>query len=379
MSLFKKLDSSVGVQRKGYLMHKGIRVLYFDLDDYVIQVIDNSRLPFAIRNGFKQDGTQGGTIRDFELFKSYLSSRMLSLSRDNAKMIYATFGISQRNSIDDRVDICLRCHGVSIQDSYWLAFEVGEKWEDYNIRTNSLHDIVDIALYGTYPTVAVKPSSPELTTHGLFRKAWVGECDGLYLLKSDKTDNYINTSMEVLASKVLECFNVDFVKYEGFYQEKGDKPVYVSKCKNFVTEEYDFVEACDLMEYCRRMMLSYEPTVMMYDKNFANMIILDYILMNTDRHTQNYGFLMNAQGEIVRMAPLFDFNYALVSDYLGNNVEDTLSQTLDNNESIKDLKDRYLPYSTLKFDNDKFMQLLLDSEYRKILLNVKDRIRKVGL
>jgi hypothetical protein len=79
------------------------------------------------------------------------------------------------------------------------------------------------------------------------------------------------------------------------------------------------------------------------------------------------------------MAPLFDFNYALVSDYLGNNVEDTLSQTLDNNESIKDLKDRYLPYSTLKFDNDKFMQLLLDSEYRKILLNVKDRIRKVGL
>ena len=60
---------------------------------------------------------------------------------------------------------------------------------------------------------------------------------------------------------------------------------------------------------------------------FAGIPVLDYIIVNTDRHTQNYGFMMNNEtGKIERLAPLFDFNCALVADYFAHDARDTLSQ-----------------------------------------------------
>ena len=59
-------------------------------------------------------------LHNIQAVKSYLSSRVLSLSRDNAKQIYAAFRIPQLDSIDNRVNICIGCRGVSIQDSYWI-------------------------------------------------------------------------------------------------------------------------------------------------------------------------------------------------------------------------------------------------------------------
>lgn len=43
------------------------------------------------------------------------------------------------------------------------------------------------------------------------------------------------------------------------------------------------------------------------------MVVMDAVCANVDRHAGNYGFLVrNDTGEVVRMAPLFDQNMALL-------------------------------------------------------------------
>ena len=47
------------------------------------------------------------------------------------------------------------------------------------------------------------------------------------------------------------------------------------------------------------------------EESFREMIVMDAAMANVDRHSGNYGFLVdNDTGEILRMAPLFDHNMA---------------------------------------------------------------------
>ena len=129
-----------------YLMLKDTRVLYFDLEDFVVESIRDDLLPFCLRLNIRKPVQNKDILHNIQEVKSYLSSRVLSLSRDNAKKIYAAFQIPQIDSIDNRVNICIKCKGVSIQDSYWIKEDDEEiSWSHINIRQNKLRDIVDLS------------------------------------------------------------------------------------------------------------------------------------------------------------------------------------------------------------------------------------------
>lgn len=47
------------------------------------------------------------------------------------------------------------------------------------------------------------------------------------------------------------------------------------------------------------------------EEQFREMIVMDAVFANVDRHAGNYGFLVdNEPGEVLHMAPLFDHNMA---------------------------------------------------------------------
>ena len=133
-------------------MLKNTQVLYFNLPDFTVEVLREDLLPYFLRSNIRRASeTKALDMKDImynvQTVKSYLSSRMLSLSRDNAKKIYAAFQIPQVDSIDNRVNICIKCRGVSIQDSYWIQEEnESDTWESINIRQNKLKDIIDLSL-----------------------------------------------------------------------------------------------------------------------------------------------------------------------------------------------------------------------------------------
>lgn len=360
-----------------YLMFADTPVLYFDFDDFIVEVINEQFLPYSLQGKFVKSVNPRDLLRNIQYLKSWLSRRVLSLSRANAKQIYTMYQIPQLDDIETRVKICLACKGVAIQDCYWIAKNENEKYVDVNIRHKHFKEILEISLLGINPTITENSICPELTTHGLFRKCWIREDNDLYLLKSDNFQNNISTRMEVLASKILECFdtNLSVVEYTGRVRNTKVGKLYVSKCKNFITDDYSFVEAWEIIEYCNTYNINFRQYMYSLDRNLADIPVLDFILVNTDRHTQNYGFLVdNKTNEIVSLAPIFDFNCALVVDYFGRSAEDTLSQMFNSKETLRQLAEQYISYSNVGLNINKFNKLRGSySEYKHIFYEVYKR------
>lgn len=367
-----------------YLMYKDTEVLYFDLNEYLVTVINADLLPYSLRGYTFENSNIKEIMQNIDHIKSYLSSRIISISRANAKQILTLFQFEQRMDINVRVEICIKCRGVSIQDSYWIRKENEIiKWKQINIRKNHFKDIVDISLNGNQPTITVNPICPDLTTKGMYPKGWIRDDDTLYLLKTDKLiGSNVNTRMEVLASKMLRCFNIDSVEYTGRLRNTTNGKVYVNKSECYVTEEYSYVEAWELMEYCRLKGMDYENYCLTkFGTQFANIPVIDFLLINTDRHTENYSFKMDDKGDLVGVGILYDFNNALVADYFRNTgIEDTMSQMFNKHESIKECMLRYLPYSDIKFDRKAFIRQRENSkEYKYIYDRVLERIDYINM
>ena len=63
------------------------------------------------------------------------------------------------------------------------------------------------------------------------------------------------------------------------------------------------------------------------EESFREMIVMDAVMANVDRHAGNYGFLVdNATGDVLRMAPLFDHNMACLPMMMeGNDFDEYVS------------------------------------------------------
>lgn len=348
--------------------------MFFDLNDCSFSIINRNLLPFSLRAlPFKSDNISN-LIHSIDVIKNWLSSRTISLSRDNFKQLCALFQLKQEMTLNDKIDLCIKCRAVSISDSYWIAYNETEVWDDFNLRKKHFADIVGVALYGESPSFTTSYLHPDLTTKGLFRKAWVRDGKKTILLKSDKTIDKINTKMEVLASDILDCTNVNHVHYVKSSQAEE----YVSQVDNFIVDEnLSFVPASDLMEWCNSQQIDFKDWLLQnYRTDVSNMLVIDFVLMNTDRHLENYGFFMNnVTGKLECFAPLFDFNLALVSDVLNKSVEDTISQTFMDGATIYDNFQIGLQGHNLKFNLEKIKNM--QTEFPTVLEAVINRIRKV--
>lgn len=356
-----------------YLMLENEPVLYINLSDNETKIINKRLLPYSIREKLAEPKTADykayykAMTDNMTVIKDYASSRLISQDRDSFKSIYNAFGLSQSTSISNRFDICLACKGISMTDSYWFRrADSSDTWSDIK---NSLAYITDIALMGDLPVSAAAPPCPELTTKGLFRKAWIMENNVPYLLKSDRAKDHINTQMEILSSKILDCTDIPHVRYE----KTDHKGLAVSKCPNFVNNGTSFVEAQEVISYCRDTDIDFvDFALTRFGKNFANIAVIDYILQNPDRHAQNYGFIMdNGTGELCAVAPLFDHNQALITD-----IDDKPSKMLPWEEkSVEEMMERFLPYADIRFDRRKWQKLKWSEiKYSRPLKQVETRI-----
>ena len=59
------------------------------------------------------------------------------------------------------------------------------------------------------------------------------------------------------------------------------------------------------------------------EEDFRRMIVLDAVIFNVDRHLGNFGFIIdNDTFEILRFAPVFDHNMALLARAMQSDLED---------------------------------------------------------
>lgn len=88
----------------------------------------------------------------------------------------------------------------------------------------------------------------------------------------------------------------------------------------------------------------------------------------------------NITGELIGVAPLFDFNCALVADAFNRDATDTLSQMFNDSSTLRQIAYHYNPYSRLILDKSKFKQLRSKyKEYDYIFDKVMERCIELGI
>lgn len=279
-----------------YLMSKNAVLARIDFDKMIFEIYRQDLLPFAIR---------GKGVNLFSVY-NWLSQRVLSLSRSNAKRILDSLQLDQNN----RMAIWFSCRGLSLTDCYWLKSEDDSTtWEMVNLYNNSLSEAVArVALTGEFVSIQGHINTPELTNAGSYAKCWRRGKDGIYLYKTGSMQgNNKKYLVDILCSDLLDRTDVNHVVYTK--GQSGLRPV--SRCLNMTNEQLSICGMGYYAGYCTRNSIDLQ-SYLLSCKDYYDMLIVDYLINNTDRHSGNWGIYFNANtGEALRLHPLFDHNLSL--------------------------------------------------------------------
>lgn len=222
-------------------------------------------------------------------------------------------------------------HGLSLNDSFWVRPEKASlHWSEINLYTNDFSDIVSRTAFETgLHGLKLSSTSPEFTSEGSFAKCWMKEKDGIYLYKKG-SDGFANSGLEpyseYYASQAADILCRESVMYD-LFKYKG---ALVSRCRMFTSEKEGFVPFYRYVS--GKSSVRYRDVIELCEKHhcaddFKNMILLDSVIWNPDRHLGNFGFIVdNDTQEILRFAPVFDHNMSLLARAMDQDLQKGFEQ-----------------------------------------------------
>ena len=252
-------------------------------------------------------------LNNLNNFYYWCASRVLTLDRKYAKEILNSIGAKQATTDRDRAAISLAYHCMTLTDVYWVrGYRERITFDQINLFDHSLSDaFVDVSLRGRALTaqnaqlISASDTAGDVATQGVAPKAWVRRSGTFYLLK-DGDEKEVDA--ELLASRIIRCFDVDQVLYEPFVYD-GQK---VSASPLMTFKDFSIVPMEHVEIYAANHKTDLYALVRRYDlRGYCMMNILDYLVGNIDRHWGNWGFLVdNRTNTPLRLFPLMDFNKA---------------------------------------------------------------------
>lgn len=257
-----------------------------------VVVLSEDAMPLDL---YLEEGPDADTFNNRQVFDWWCAKRMLTLDREYAKTILNSCGLRQATTDSERASIALQCKCLSLRDFFWVKKETETtEWDRVNLFNNHLSNaVVDVALLGKSLSVTNKQVVTELTTDGVFPKAWFRTTNGFVLYKGDKNGS---VEREVKASQILRKLGLNVLEY----WQSEYKGMKVSACNCFTNEGVGWVTAGDL---------NANWNLKTDCKEFWQMLLADYLVGNSDRHQDNWGYLISPKG-IMGFTPLFDFNHA---------------------------------------------------------------------
>ena len=318
-----------------------LRSLYFALSHgeeydnfYALKLYDTNLLIFSMKNdvfeGLKSRiieinyGKKKFLPPDLELSDSGLSSwlkrRLIPKNRAFVHEILRTLGL-RMNDTKAIIDVC---KGLSLNDSYWVVpLDFHGSFNQFNLYENNFSEILSLVAYtGAGRTHEAFTTSPEFTTHGMLRKAWRKEHDGIYLYKGG-TEGAANAGREPY-SEFYACQIGERMKLRAVHYDLVKwKNILASKCKLFTDINTAYIPVGHLIKYgglssCINYFRNISDEAY---EDLKSMLVFDALIYNEDRHFGNFGVLMDSRTcRITGAAPIFDngvslFNYAMKDDY----------------------------------------------------------------
>ena len=215
-------------------------------------------------------------------------------------------------------DLMFSSLGLNLSDQYWFKpVDHPIAWADVNYFENGYEESLGQALLvGATVNLSAQPTfSPDAATGGALAKAWTRH-DGVdCLIKGGTGSENREPYNELLATKMLGRLlgEGEFVPYS-LVERMGRV---FSSCPTMTDAATELVPAADVLcafgvtegrdayrgylDACRTL------GVDNIERSVAKMIVADYLMMNFDRHTFNFGLMRNAETlDGYRAAPLFD-------------------------------------------------------------------------
>jgi hypothetical protein len=210
--------------------------------------------------------------------------------------------------------------GLSLSDHYWIRPTEEIKWEDVNFFQNTFsEDIGQLLITGDWNGGDLH--SPDNTSDGVLRKRWK-IIDGKRCLIKGSTSSLMQTQTfrEVFAGKIAELLFKPFeseIEFVTPYWLINDKDIYYSVCPSFITTDTEYVSFNQINRaYTRQTGQTQFTFCRDFYKDFEYVLdltlILDYIILNEDRHFGNFGMIRDTNnGEWKYPAPVFDSGSSL--------------------------------------------------------------------
>lgn len=277
----------------------------------VAEILLEQFMPYDLY--FEEEQDIDARVNNLNVFYHWCASRVLSLDRKYAKEILNSIGMSQVVTDKERAKISLAYHCVSLTDVYWVRKEREDiTFESINLYDNHLDNaLVSLSLRGRQMTITneeLQQIAPDLSTKGCFAKAWIRTEEGFILLKDGGKET---VNRELLASQICQCFDVPQVLYSKEYYDGAS----VTRSRIISSKEYSLVSKAAFNIYAAKHDLDAVEVCKKIDPiSYYGMNMLDYLTGNTDRHEENWGFLIDNQtNQYIRLYPLMDFNQCFLA------------------------------------------------------------------
>jgi len=307
------------------LMNKNTEVLTAEYDDgvkvftkiYEVKNIDYA--PYILKNFYEIDDFNNNPFRTN--LSEWFKGRGIPSWRDKLDLLLHRLNIYTPNELLDKA------FGLSLSDQYWIKpHDSNIKYENINFFDNDFDyaEFLEASLSLNSKTIKKEESlkTPNNTTDGMLKKAWIIEEGKRYLLKGGYKNEILQPFNEALATKICECLGFNHVPYT----LDTYKDMVVSKCPCFISKDTELITAYQIKNDMKRYDTEedYEDYIKKLEEEgienarvkVENMYILDFLIMNEDRHLNNFGIIRNVNTlKWIDVAPIFDNGMSLNIPY----------------------------------------------------------------
>ena len=260
-----------------------------------------------------------------ELNKWFRNRGIPSWRKDVEKLL-------EKLNVSTTEELLNKAYALSLSDQYWIKEEKSKiEWKDINFFENDFKykGYLEVSLSNSSSSYLEQAElkSPNNTTDGMLQKGWIIENGKRILVKGIYAPSREEPINEWLASRI--CERLGFYHCNYTIDIVGNK--LVSKCEDFITSDEEIITAYDIFNSEKKPnnVSDYEHYINVLEKNnvknerenVENMFILDYIIMNIDRHIKNFGVIRNVNTlKWLRTTPIFDNGESMQCDKLTNEI-----------------------------------------------------------
>ena len=313
---------------KRILMNKNVEVLIAEYDpatSVFTKIYDVKNIhyaPYILKNIDITNTIDNTSFRTN--LSEWFKGRGIPLWRDKLDLLLHRLNIVAPYELLDKA------FGLSLSDQYWLKPENSNiSYDDINFFDNDFDyaEFMEASLSINSKIITKETSlrTPNNTTDGMLKKAWIIDKGIRYLLKGGYKNETLQPFNEVLASEICKRLGFNHVEYS----LDTYKDMVVSKCPCFITKDTELVTCYQIRNDMKRHdnIEDYEEYIKKLEDNgienarekIENMYILDFIIMNEDRHLGNFGIIRDVNTlKWLDVAPIFDNGQSLNIEYYDN-------------------------------------------------------------